>query len=79
MDFILLGQKTQKNACFVSANGGDQIKAFKALEGATQKYVNTNKITGNFKDIIVNVHGIDITVRGAVIDGKVKIGTAFIP
>lgn len=59
--------------------GGDQTKAFNALESATQKYVNTNNVTGNFKDIVVNVNGVNVTVRGTVIDGQVKIGTAFIP
>jgi hypothetical protein len=48
------------------------------LENATQKYVNLNNITGNFKDIVVNVNGTNITVRGTIIDGQVKIGTAFI-
>lgn len=36
-------------------------------------------IVGNFKDIVVSVNEINITVRGAVIDGITKIGTAFIP
>ena len=61
------------------SDGGDQTKAFNALESATQKYVNTNNVAGNFKDIVVNVNGVNVTVRGTVIDGQVKIGTAFIP
>jgi len=55
------------------------VKAYIALEKVTQQYVNSNKITGTFKDIIVNVNGVDVTVRGTVINGQVKIGTAFIP
>ena len=39
----------------------------KVLEKATQQYVNSNKITGTFKDVVVNVNGVDVTVRGAVI------------
>ncbi|MFT9078673.1 hypothetical protein [Ethanoligenens sp.] len=58
---------------------GNETKAFNALETATQKYVGANNITGNFKDITVNVNGINVTVRGTVINGQVKIGTAFIP
>jgi len=54
-------------------------EAYIALEKVTQQYVNSNKITGTFKDIIVNVNGVDVTVRGTVINGQVKIGTAFIP
>ena len=55
------------------------MKAYNALESTTQKYISSNNITGNFKDIIVNVNGVDVTVRGTVINGQVKIGTAFIP
>lgn len=36
-----------------------------------------NGITGVFKDAVVNVNGFNITMRGNVIDGVTKIGTAF--
>ena len=49
------------------------------LEKTTQQYIDTNKITGSFKDIVVNAKDFNITVRGTVIDGIAKIGTAFIP
>lgn len=49
------------------------------LEIKAVELFNLNKITGTFKDVVVNVNGVDVTVRGAVINGQVKIGTAFIP
>jgi hypothetical protein len=75
----IFGKPEHNLGNFLKKFGGDQEKAYKALEGVTQKYVNINNITGNFKDIVVNVNGIDITVRGTVINGVAKIGTAFIP
>jgi len=72
--------KTEHNLdTLLSKFGEDKVKAYNALEKATQQYVNSNKITGTFKDVVVNVNGVDVTVRGAVINGQVKIGTAFIP
>jgi RHS repeat-associated protein len=75
----IFGKKEHNLDTFLSKFGGDQVKAYNALEKVTQQYVNSNKITGTFKDIIVNVNGVDVTVRGTVINGQVKIGTAFIP
>ena len=57
--------------------GGNQLKAFKAVEKATQRYVDKNAITGIFKDISIKVKSVNVTVRGRVIDGKVKISTFF--
>ncbi|MBN1467085.1 MAG: hypothetical protein JW924_00025, partial [Fusobacteriaceae bacterium] len=75
----IFGKESHNLNNFLKKYSGDQIKAYKALELATQKYVDLNKMTGTFKDIRVNVSGVTITVRGAVVNGKVKIGTAFIP
>ena len=36
-------------------------------------------ITSTFKGVAINVGGKAITVNGTVIDGIVKIGTAYIP
>jgi len=48
------------------------VKAYIALEKVTQQYVNSNKITGTFKDIIVNVNGVDVTVRELLLMGRLK-------
>lgn len=56
---------------------GNQEIAYRALFQATDNYVKSNGITGVFKDAVVNVNGFNITVRGNVIDGVTKIGTAF--
>lgn len=58
---------------------GDQTAAYNAILRATEEYVKINNIVGRFQNIVVNVNGFDITVRGNVVDGIVKIGTAFIP
>jgi len=47
------------------------------LEKATQKLANQGRIDGGFESV-VKVRGVDVTVRGKVIDGAVNIGTAFI-
>ena len=57
---------------------GDQVKAFQSLEKATQKLASQGIIDGVFERV-VKVKGVDVTVRGKVIDGAVNIGTAFIP
>ncbi len=64
---------------FLKMFNGDQTAAYNALLRATEEYVKINNIVGRFQDIVVNVNGFNITVRGNVIDGIVKIGTAFIP
>jgi len=58
--------------------GGNQDKAFNALQKATEIVTSSGKITSVFEQI-VKVNGFDITVRGNVVDVVVKIGTAFIP
>lgn len=54
---------------------GGETKAFKALEKATMKAVDASK-EGKFR-IDVKVGGKEVTVKGNVVDGEVKIGTAF--
>ncbi|WP_070969422.1 hypothetical protein [Vibrio sonorensis] len=57
---------------------GDNVKAFQAIEKATQNLANDGIISDTF-EAKVSVKGIEVTVRGKVIDGNVNIGTAFIP
>lgn len=75
----ILGKDQHNLGDYLKSFGNNQKDAYNALLNATRDYVKANEITGNFKDIIVNVNGFDITVRGAVVDGIIKIGTAFIP
>ncbi|MEA3091928.1 MAG: filamentous hemagglutinin [Caballeronia sp.] len=57
---------------------GSQENAFGAIQSATQAAFNSGGLTGVF-ETVVDVGGTQVTVRGAVVDGAVKIGTAFIP
>jgi hypothetical protein len=63
---------------FLRGFGGDQSKAFGAIQNAAQQEITAQGITGVFERA-VTVGGSQITVRGTVLDGVVKIGTAFIP
>jgi RHS repeat-associated protein len=67
-----------KLGAVLSAFGGDQVAAFTALEGAAQQQASAGAIAGIF-ETTVEVAGQTVTVKGAVIDGIVNIGTAFIP
>lgn len=57
---------------------GSQENAFNALQKATEAAVRSQGLSGVF-EIIVNVGTETVTVRGNIIKGIVKIGTAFIP
>jgi RHS repeat-associated protein len=62
----------------VVAHYGSQEKAFEALKSATEIAVKASGTNGAF-ETTVQAGGANVTVRGVVIDGTVKIGTAFIP
>ena len=57
-----------------------QETAMEALQNAvTQAAKDFTIVSGNlFKNEIVNIDGIAITVRGAIVDGVARIGTAFV-
>ena len=55
---------------------GSQAAAYAALEKATTALVTAKGLAGQFQEV-VNVGGASVTVRGAVVNGVVKIGTAF--
>lgn len=63
---------------FLEKFSGDQLHAFRSLEEATQILANEGKISGIFTTT-VSVKDTIVTVRGRVIDGVVRIGTAYIP
>jgi hypothetical protein len=58
--------------------GGSQAATFCAIKSATEAAVENQGLIGRF-ETVVEVGGTHVTVRGAVINGSVKIGTAFIP
>ena len=66
-----LGQVLQKF-------GGSQKMVFGAIESATKVVVKAKRLTGIFQTS-VQVGGTQVRVGGSVVDGVVKIGTAFIP
>ena len=57
---------------------GSQQKAFNAIQQATESAVRSQGLTGVF-ETTVKVGTETITVRGNIVDGAVKIGTAFVP
>lgn len=57
---------------------GNKNNALAEIHNAAQRSVDANHLAGKF-EVVVNVGGIDVVVRGNVIDGVVKIGTAFRP
>lgn len=57
--------------------GGNECKAYDAIYNATFKQIKKKGITGAF-ETVVKVGGQNVTVRGQVIDGVVRIGTGFI-
>ncbi|MCB9229101.1 MAG: hypothetical protein H6618_05770 [Deltaproteobacteria bacterium] len=63
---------------FLGKFDGDQVGAFKSLENAAQAKANTGAVSGVF-ETTVKVKDTTITVRGRVVDGNVKLSTAFIP
>jgi hypothetical protein len=52
--------------------------AYDAIQAATAEAVTGQGLTGVF-ETVVHVGGVDIVVRGAVVDGITRISTAFIP
>ena len=67
-----------KLTAILNVFGGDQIAAYRAIETAAQKLADEGRIAGVFQNATVVVHEKSIIVRGAVINGKVDVATAFI-
>jgi hypothetical protein len=72
--FENVGQITDR----VAAEFGSQSEAFGALQRATESAARTQGINGVFATT-VQVGGESIVVRDNVVNGAVKIGTAFKP
>jgi hypothetical protein len=56
---------------------GSQGNAYAAIQSAAEAAVNSGNLTGVF-ETVVDVAGTQVTVRGAVVNGAVRIGTAFV-
>ena len=67
---------TRHNLTDLVVKFGSQEAAFKAIQQATEAAVQQQGLTGVFQTT-VRVAGETVTVRGNVIGGVVKIGTAF--
>jgi hypothetical protein len=77
----LFGKAEHNFDALLKSFGGNQSKAYTAIENAAQSYVTKNNITGVINatnQITVKVSGYNVTVRGNVVDGVLKLGTAFI-
>ena len=68
----------QHNLDVIVGQFGSQRAALGALQNATSTAVQSQGIIGVF-ETSVEVGGVQVTVRGAVVQGQVRIGTAFIP
>jgi len=55
---------------------GSREEAFRMLQRQTQAAVGRDGLTDTF-ETVVNIKGYDVTVRGKVVDGTTRIGTAF--
>ena len=63
---------------FVKAMGS-QENAYRAIEQAAQSVVSQQGLTGNFKSLPIKVVSQYMNVGGTVMNGKFRLGTAFIP
>jgi RHS repeat-associated protein len=73
----IFGQERHNLGGLVKSFGTEE-KAFNAIQQATEAAVRSNQMKGVF-EASVRVGAQTVTVRGSVINGAVKIGTAFIP
>jgi hypothetical protein len=69
-------KQTKHNLDGLVQQYGSPAAAYAALEKATVEHITARGVTSQFEEV-VNVGGTNVTVRGAVVNGVVKIGTAF--
>ncbi len=74
----IFGQARHNLGPLLNLFRGSQIEAYSAVYRATVIAIKRQGITGIF-ETVVTVGGLNITVRGRVIDGVVRISTFFIP
>ena len=63
----------------LNAFNGDATAATYALENAAQSLANQGAISGVFKNVVVEVAGLAVTIRGRVMNGVAHLGTAGRP
>jgi RHS repeat-associated protein len=73
----IFGQEKHKLSNVVKQFGSEK-KAFDAIQQATETAVKSQKLKGVF-ETTVKIGTEAVTVQGNVVDGAVKIGTAFVP
>lgn len=61
--------------------GGDKEKAYRAIEDRTIVYASINSDFHSSPNAVahINVDGIELEVRYALVDGTVRIPTAYVP
>ena len=78
--------KQEHNLDVLISQFGDTESAMQALEYAAYKHFKRygfeyaeKGAPGVIKDTVIDVYGTKVTIRGRVVDGDFKLGTAFIP
>ena len=74
----IFGQAKHNMGPLLESFGGNQAKAFNALETAAKTVVTQKGLTGVFKET-VSIYGHDVTVTGNVMGKVTKLSNAYIP
>lgn len=75
----IFANKKHKLDPLLESFGGDEEKAFRAIEAEAVKHANENKIVGKAVETEISVNGHDLSVRYKVVEGVVRVSTAFVP
>ncbi len=75
----IFANKKHKLDPLLESFGGDEEKAFRAIEAEAVKHANENKIIGKAVETEISVNGHDLSVRYKVVEGVVRVSTAFVP
>ena len=77
----VFGKQMHNLSGFLQSFNGNIINAYNTVYGAAQAYVTQHNITGIVgasNQITIVVNGFNITFRGSVVDGILRLGTFFI-
>lgn len=75
----IFSNKKHRLDSLLESFGGDEEKAFRAIEAEAVKHANENKIVGKAVETAISVNGHDLNVRYKVVEGVVRVSTAFVP
>jgi hypothetical protein len=76
----VFGKMQHGLGAFLNSFGGNQTAAFSAIDKAAQQAVQSgNVINGVVMRFPISVQGTQMQVNGRVIDGVIKVSTAYIP